>query len=59
MGVPHNVIPKPTGEALIWATIGLRLPKTVMVDRIMKDRMFKQVLCKEVLSTRRNVLYEN
>lgn len=49
MVVPHNVVPKPTGEAMIWATIRLRLPKTLMVGRIMKDRMLKQVLCKDVV----------
>lgn len=64
MGVPHNVIPKPTGEALIWATVRLRWPKTVIVDRIMKDRIFNRCYVKFcqlywMFYMRMNILLEN
>lgn len=44
------MVPKSIGEALTWATVRLREYENVRVDRIMKVRMFKQALCKEVAS---------
>lgn len=38
------------GEALTQATIRLRECKNVMVDRIVEVGMFKQILCKKVVS---------
>lgn len=43
-------LPKPTGAALMWATIRWRENKNVWADRIMKVGMFKWVLCKETVS---------
>lgn len=43
------VEPKPIGEALTHLTIRLKECKNVMVDKIMKVGMFKQVLCKEIV----------
>lgn len=42
-------LPKPTGEAPIWAIIRLRENKNVRVDGIMKVGMFKQALHKKVV----------
>lgn len=42
---------KPFGEALTLAAIRLREFKNVIVDRIVKVRMVKQVFCKEVVSS--------
>lgn len=40
----------PIGEAPTWATIRSRECKHVMIDRIMKVGMLKQVICKEFVS---------
>lgn len=55
------MVPKPTGEALLWASIRFREYRNGRVDRIevdvwMKIRLFKQTLCEEVCLLYLNVL---
>lgn len=45
------MVPKPISEALTWATIRLKEYRNVRIDKIMKIRMLKQALCKEVMPT--------
>lgn len=45
------MVPKPTGEVLTQATIRLKECRNVKIEKIMKIGMFKEALCKEVLST--------
>lgn len=43
--------PKRIGEALSWAAIKLKECRNVKIEKITKIGMFKQALCKRVMST--------
>lgn len=52
-------VSKPIGESLTQTTIRLKERKKCMVNKIMKDVLFKPVLCKEVMSTLPECLNRN
>lgn len=45
------MVPKCIGETLSRATIKLKECRNVRIDKIIKIGMFKQALCKKVMST--------
>lgn len=50
-GISSSAVAKPTDEALTQATSRLKEYRNVRVDKIIKIRMFKQALCKDVILT--------